>query len=72
MDATRFSLGIALSPHDFRRAAAVTASVEAGPMPHLASALLQHTDVRVTQEHYNRASSLSAAQAFATIVQDLA
>ena len=29
-------------------------------MPHLASALLNHTDARVTEEHYNRASSVSA------------
>ena len=43
----------------------------AGPMPHLASALLQHTDPQVTQEHYNRAFSLSAAKGFATLVESL-
>jgi integrase len=71
MDTKRLALGVALGPHDFRRAAAVTASVQAGPTPHLASALLQHTDVQVTQEHYNRASSLSAAEAYARLVEGL-
>jgi integrase len=70
MDTTRLALGVALGPHDCRRAA-VTASVRAGPMPHLASALLQHTDARVTQEHYNRASSLGAAEAYARLVGDV-
>ncbi len=30
-------------------------------MPHLAPALLQHRDKRVTDEHYNRASTMHAA-----------
>jgi integrase len=35
--------------------------------PHLASALLNHTDPRVTEEHYNRASSVSASKIYAEI-----
>jgi len=40
-------------------------------MPHLASALLQHTDRRVTEEHYTRASSLQAGMRFGTLVAHL-
>jgi integrase len=57
---TRLVLGVGLSPHDFRRCAATTAAYRAGTMPNLASALLQHKDRRVTEEHYTRASSLQA------------
>jgi integrase len=57
---TRLVLGVGLSPHDFRRCAATTAAYRAGTMPNLASALLQHKDRRVTDEHYTRASSLQA------------
>jgi hypothetical protein len=40
-------------------------------MPHLASALLQHTDPRVTEKHYNRATTLQAAEAFARLIAGL-
>jgi hypothetical protein len=40
-----------------------------GANPHLASALLHHTDHRVTEEHYNRASSLSAVESLRSIIQ---
>ncbi len=70
-DATCKTLGVSLSPHDFRRCAATTAAFRAGSMPHLASALLQHTDSRVTDEHYNRASSLQAGLQFAELVRQL-
>jgi integrase len=62
------ALGITLRPHDFRRSAATTAAFRAGQLPHLASALLQHRDRRVTDEHYNRASSFDAAVKFSRIV----
>jgi len=53
------TLGVDVSPHLFRTAAASTAAAYGGNTPHLASALLNHTDPRVTEEHYNRASSMS-------------
>ena len=56
------TLGVDVSPHLFRTAAASTAAIYGAETPHLASALLNHTDPRVTEEHYNRASSISAAQ----------
>jgi integrase len=61
------TLGVDVSPHLFRTAAASTAAIYGGSIPHLASALLNHTDPRVTEEHYNRASSMSASQIYARI-----
>lgn len=65
---TRQTLGVAVSPHLFRTAAATTAAAYAGQTPHLASAILNHTDPRVTEQHYNRASSIGAADVYASIV----
>jgi integrase len=64
-------LGIAVSPHLFRVAGATTAALHAPHSPHLASALLQHSDRRITEEHYKRASSLSVARDFTKLVRDL-
>jgi integrase len=64
------TLGVDVSSHLFRTAAASTAAAYGGKTPHLASALLHHTDPRVTEEHYNRASSVSAAAAYARIISE--
>jgi integrase len=66
---TLATVGIDVSPHLFRTAAASTAAVHASGSPHLANALLHHSDPSVTEEHYNRASSLSAAQAYAAFIR---
>ena len=66
---TLATVGINVSPHLFRTAAASTAAAYAGSTPHLASALLHHFDHAVTEEHYNRASTLSAAQAYAALIR---
>jgi integrase len=68
-ETTRTTAGIAVSPHLFRTAIASSAAIHGGANPHLASALLHHTDYRVTEAHYNRASSLSAGESLRTIVQ---
>ena len=68
-ETTRSTVGVAVSPHLFRTAIASSAAIHGGGNPHLASALLHHTDQRVTEEHYNRASSLSAAKSFREIIQ---
>jgi integrase len=65
------TLGVDVSPHLFRTAAASTAAAYGGKTPHLASALLNHTDPRVTDEHYNRASSVSASKVYAEITAAL-
>jgi site-specific recombinase XerD len=61
------TVGISVSPHLFRTAAASTAATYGGNTPHLASALLNHTDPRTTDEHYNRTSSISASKIYAGI-----
>ena len=66
--ATERTIGIGISPHLFRAADAATAAEASGNMPHLASALLGHKHARVTEEHYNRASSLRAASRYAEVI----
>jgi integrase len=68
-ETTRTTVGVALSPHLFRAAAASTAALYGGSTPHLGSALLHHTDPSVTEAGYNRATGMSAAQAYATVTQ---
>jgi integrase len=65
------TVGVSVSPHLFRTAAASTAAAYCGNIPHLASALLGHTDPRVTEEHYNRATSISASKFYAAITSSL-
>jgi hypothetical protein len=62
------TLGIPVSPHLFRTAGATTAAESFVDFPHLAVALLGHKNPRVNEEHYNRASSLSAASNYADII----
>jgi integrase len=66
---TRETIGVDVSPHLFRTAGASTAAVYAGSHPHLASALLNHRDPRVTEDHYNRATAISAGEDYARIIQ---
>jgi integrase len=66
---TRETIGVDVSPHLFRTAAASTAAIYGGNHPHLASALLSHRDPRVTEEHYNRSTGLSAGEEYAKITQ---
>jgi integrase len=63
------TLGVDVSPHLFRTAAATTAAVYGGSTPHLASALLGHTDPRLTEEHYNRATSVNAANIYGALIR---
>jgi integrase len=66
---TLSTVGVDVSPHLFRTSAASTAATRAGANPHLATALLHHTDPAVTNEHYNRASSLTAANRLREVMQ---
>jgi integrase len=68
---TLATVGVDVSPHLFRTSGASTAAVYGGNIPHLASALLHHTDPRVAERHYNRATSMSAAQAYGAIINRL-
>jgi integrase len=66
---TRETIGVDVSPHLFRAAGASTAAIYGGNYPHLASALLNHHDPRVTDEHYNRSMGLSASEEYASITR---
>src|ERR1700678_576850 len=66
---TKSTIGVDVSPHMFRTAGASTAATYGGSNPHLGSALLDHTDRRTTQGHYNFATTLSAGQAFAEVLE---
>jgi integrase len=66
---TLSTVGVDVSPHLFRAACASTVATRGGHNPHLASALLHHTDPRVTNAHYNRATSLTAADKLRKIVR---
>jgi integrase len=68
---TRQTLGVLVNPHLFRACAATTATLHATAYPHLASALLQHTDPVVTETHYNRASSLQASLSYHAILDEI-
>jgi integrase len=68
-ETTRSTVGVAVSPHLFRTATASSAATHGGANPHLASALLHHTNPHVTEAHYNRASSISAGESLRSIIQ---
>jgi integrase len=65
---TRETIGVDVSPHLFRMAAASTATIASGPRSDLAAGILGHRDPRVTEEHYDRAGSLHAGDALSAIV----
>ena len=66
---TLSTVGVEVSPHLFRTSGASAAAIHGGDNPHLASALLHHTHPNVTNAHYNRATSLSAAEDFRQVVR---
>jgi site-specific recombinase XerD len=66
---TLSTVGVRLTPHLFRTSAATAAAVYAGEHPFLGSAILHNADPRATQEHYNRATSLSAAETFRKVIR---
>jgi site-specific recombinase XerD len=68
---TLSTLGVDVSPHLFRVSAASTAAIYGGENPHLASAVLHHVDPAVTNDHYNRASSLSAGKSLREVLRKL-
>lgn len=68
---TLSTVGVGVSPHLFRTAAASTAAMHCGENLHLGAALLHHTSLAVYNEHYNRASSASAAKSLRDVIRKL-
>jgi integrase len=63
------TVGIEVSPHLFRTCGVSGAATYCSDNPYLGSALLHHTDPRVTNANYNRATSLTAAESLRQIVR---
>jgi integrase len=63
------TVGVDVSPHLFRTAAATTAAMYGGSNLHLASAVLGHSDSRVTYRNYIRATTVNAAKEWGAIVR---
>ena len=66
---TLSTVGMKVSPHLFRTSAASAAAIYGGENSHLGSAVLHNADPRVTLEHYNRATSLSAAESLRQVIR---
>jgi hypothetical protein len=66
---TLSTIGVDVSPHLFRTSAASSAAILGGANPHLGSAVLHHTGRKVTNDSYNRASSMSACAAYREVIQ---
>ena len=63
------TIGVDVSPHLFRTAAATTAAMYGGDIRLLKSCVLGHSDSRVTYEHYIRATTVNAAKEWGAIVR---
>jgi len=62
-------LGVRLTPHDARDAAATSWALADPSKIGTATDLLSHSDGRTTQKHYNRARGIEASRAFAQIIR---
>jgi len=61
-------LGIHISPHDARDAAATTWAIAAPDQIGVSRDLLTHSDLRATTKHYNRARGIEASRAHALFI----
>jgi hypothetical protein len=69
--ATSEIFGVAINPHAFRSAAATTSAWHAPSTPNLASGVLNHSDPRVTQQHYIRAQNFKAMAQWGDILRGI-
>jgi integrase len=68
-ETTRKTSGVNVNPHLFRTSGVTTLATRAGDKPHAGSALLHHRPGPVTQENYNRASSITAGKSLRDVNQ---
>jgi integrase len=66
---TERRLGVRISPHDVRDAAATTWAIAAPDQIGIARDLLAHSDLRTTTRHYNRARGIEASRAYAGLIK---
>jgi integrase len=64
-------LGIHVSPHDVRDAAATTWAIAAPERVGVSRDLLGHSDLRTTARHYNRARGVEASRSCAQVIAGL-
>lgn len=65
---TRHAFGKHIPPHWFRDAAVTSLIQDAPESAPLASGVLGHSDVRVTERHYNQALTIHSARRYADVV----
>jgi integrase len=70
-ETTRRELGVAVNPHLFRDCCVYTIADRVGDEMRVASGLLQHTDPRVTEKHYNKGASFGAVRKYQAILARL-
>ena len=68
---TTQKLGIRISPHDARDAAATTWAIAAPDQIGIARDLLTHSDLRTTTRYYNRARGIETSRAHAQLIAKL-
>jgi integrase/recombinase XerD len=64
-------LGVWITPHDVRDAAATTWAISAPGHIGVARDLLAHADLRTTTRHYNRARGIEASRAYAHVIAEI-
>jgi integrase len=64
-------LGVRISPHDARDAAATTWAIVAPEQIGVARDLLGHTDLKITTKHYNRARGVEASRAHHELIAQM-
>jgi integrase/recombinase XerD len=62
-------IGVRLTPHDTRDAAATTWALAAPGQIGVSRDLLSHSDLRTTEKHYNRANGVQASRTLSKILQ---
>jgi integrase len=70
-ETTRRELGVAVNPHLFRDCAVYTVAINAGDRMGIASGLLQHTDQRTVEKHYNKGATVGAVRRYQQILDQL-
>jgi integrase len=64
-------LGVAVNPHLFRDCAIYTIATEAGDRMGIGSGLLQHTDDRTIERHYNKGALIGAVRRYQQMLDQL-
>jgi len=70
-ETTRRELGVAVNPHLFRDCAVYTVAITAGDCMGIACGLLQHTDGRTVEKHYNKGATIGASRRYQQILDQL-